>query len=1182
MSNAQNLNNTSDNANVEGVMQKTTVKAQTIKIIGIGLNDADMVRSVFMTMRPDHDVVVEIMDDMLDDELRIKDIAIELLFELLRSDNTFVVVGKEVLGSYGDNQTLKELAEEFRGGSNGAISHRILLESGILLNSRLKDVMPEFETADDLEDVLQALDGVEAVEEDEENPNKKILIPVEGAKHTFEITDDGKVLVDGTMWKPALLGYGATTQNHALPYMPVGIKSPKELLQLAIGCIIIAQQDGRQKIQYALGVLTGFSGAQGVTEADLEQYDEAGLKVYHENRIGSVTLRMRDDESEGYIYATPAGVDFVELAALQREYDETHWTVPNNMGAELIRMDFESMKNGSNIFGVTVDDNGMVTMPCNGMKHVTKSHAKHAGVAKLLAVLLPNDPLSMAGIATMSRKMMNKKFVARRKTKIGGAVEFRKPYEIKKFIRVYQNSEILVNEGDKVYEGSEILMYDGRVRTLRTNGASFGIVTKVHRTEYELEDSGKIVMEMVVEVQLYDIGEAKIRDVGKANIVADEDHGGQTFIKEGADWVYWPHLSIGQGVIKNTLHWNKNSKFVREVEAKRVTKLDPELYAMRKAQYGADARFQWNDAEYLMITVQKAVVVEITAKIERTTIQENISDAGMTLYQLLYVSGVSAGNKWALANIMPEARKKVGTLIYLLLAANSIVLPGLPVFKLGIDELDIDPSLNDEELLAEFGLRYPSGVILEASDKNGTARVWFHGGYIRHISAPDSMGAGLTGIGEVAARIVGLMAMPGIAALPTFNMRGLVIKYINGCRRMSKADSLNKVFKVDFGASAKVALSARVPQDEVWLDPRGPLAKKVAKTHGVPVRHLNGRYSYYLRHPMIVGEVLRIRLVKGITKHQMLINEEMQRRVTQGDGDGDNGNLFPIKSKKLAIKMKKQLDRRLPNADMNMSVLGLPADTPHLKLYGEFLDEKTVEQMQNKSETKHIKAWEDEFAGAARAATWWTGTSYRILEFGGILEAMGLGSLRAMLLGAWCYEHRGLANKKLKETSEKALNSWIKTIKKAEQADDMVLAFGKMLKDENPGYAAQGHALDGISLKLTSELNKLVKKGSIPNGHRGLIGDFPYTDLYDMIALAWRLGRGHLSFSLKHAAAVATRDEDGNLLMDGVADAWGFRGSFFYQLLRMISVGLGVVADELGVTAPDFDADDSLIVINDD
>ena len=530
----------------------------------------------------------------------------------------------------------------------------------------------------------------------------------------------------------------------------------------------------------------------------------------------------------------------------------------------------------------------------------------------------------------------------------------------------------------------------------------------------------------------------------------------------------------------------------------------------------------------------------------------------MTLHQLTLPSAGKSGRAWLDKAILPGLKDNMKIMTYLKLVSGRtpFVRDDAPTLQLGVDHLDLDSGMSDTQIMEALKERFPVG--LNVASPTGTS-VWLSADPIQRVSALDNLGADLIGLGELACRILRLASNPEAAAV--VNTGKLLNAYRAVAGKLGMSKSRARVFGVRFGASCKVNGSNLVGLKEVRINLNGRVAKRLAKKFRCSEHELEGRYVYNLRHPMVVGFVAKIVGDDSVGLHTVMVNKMMWRRVTSGDLDGDTINMFPIFKKEDAEGLDAELDALIPEGDMNSQIFGIKAEDPSMEMFGEVLDNLSADGMISKTKTWTLKGFEDAVEGAARAATWWTGTSYRILEAGSILYGFGMGNLNAMLLGAWLYEHRGLAGKKVSAATEAALQAWVRCVRTGDAMMGMFSNFRLMMEEvvkPLPTGTNMAH-----TILAGSELNRLMRNGLV-EGTNYLNPDFPYEDLYDLYCLGWLLGRRRLTAAMKHAKVVAS-DE-----CQQVAEAYGFADSFLYQILRTVAIPLAAV-EELSGGAGSFD-----------
>jgi hypothetical protein len=1025
------------------------------------------------------------------------------------------------------------VAETFKG--------RVYSEEELLLINKLKGLKVNFEVISEVEDFL--LDLGFNVEPDMEDEDTIVFSAPFGAQHTITMKD-GNILLDGAQIKETVMVF-VGAKRHPVAQSLLGLKSPMETFSIMMAALAFASE--QQAAHYAIGVIKGFSGIFGPKAHEKEQFDAEGIEFKTRDTLGVALLHKSGDKIWATAPSRTAG-DLVAAAAELRDRHNDHLIITNNMGDGLFKISFADLETGKNALRIKYDPKTkLVTLNGSNLKGAAKSHAKQCGKVVVGAYITSKDPLSQGGQAVMSRAAMDELLWGKRTIRFGGTKVFEfNQKNLVEFVNMVKDSTTMVDVGDWVFDGDDLYDHSGVTVKADLNGASYA---RVSRMVFEQESKGReLHFTCLVELEAYDIGEAKARGSIKAMINSMEAAG----ISATFNGAPVSSMVFGDGVIKASARFREVFKEIFRGELVVTTAYDRATFNKVKKQYEGEEAFSFDiDALVVTTTDPNGVYGELEIMIESTSVQENVTDAAMTLHQYALVAGCSEGNEWLSAAVMPGMRRKVKTLAYLnaISSRAGFRQNNAESIILGQDTLEIDITKGDVELMEEFKEVYPNGVMVFAK----TNFVWLKAEYILQVSAEDALGNSLVGFGEVAARLVRLAAQPQVAQL--INVDGLITRFKIGAKRLAASKSLNKVFAVRFGVSSKVVSSRATSQSAVEIHPHGRIAKMLKKSF--QASKIEGKKVYMLRHPMVVGAVMEIKFNKDVSKHLMQVNEMFWRRVTAGDFDGDTINIFPIKNEKWAEAIDAHLSEVVPNHDMNLALLGVSSESEAMEMFGEKLDtSKTVDDLMNKAKTMPLADFIKTVEGGARAATWHTGTSYRILEQGAVRYALGLGGVRCLFLGAYLYEHRGLAGKPVSKVCEEALNLWVRGPRDLQTMQDMWHSFGAMLH-EVPGFINQGDSELPKDLLIGSEMNRLMREGGVRQ-NSVLLGKgwCEYNDLYPIQALAWKLGRRQLAGAPELAAQV--------LSMGDIAEAYGFNKSFLFKTLKLVSKYIGDIHSKLG------------------
>ena len=1122
--------------------------SKEFKVYGLGLNDQWALADA---MGVDETSIVEVDASTTPAD----EVGARLTVLMATNPGAMLVVGNDHELDWRRSKAVQTVCEAFKG--------RCYAEEQLLLIKALRDNKKAFESLQDIEEFIADLGFNVEVSEDTED--QLIFSAPYGSTHRITM-EGGNISLDGAIIKETVFIFMNTTKKHPISQGLLGLKSPAETFGIMMAALAVASD--AQAAHYAIGVLKGFSGILGPKTHEAAQYDAEGLAFKTRDTLGVALLHKSGDK----IWASAPGRtkgDLVIAAQELRAQDSDHLIITNNMGDGLFKISMADLESGKNALRIKYDPKTKeVVLNGSNIKGAAKSHAKHGGRVILPVYITSKDPLSQCGQAVMPKDLMDEMLCAKRTLRFGGTKTFEfNQKNLVEFVNLVKDAVPLVDVGDWVMDGSDLYDLQGITQKAELAGASYGRVSKM---TFEQVAKGKTLeFTCVVEIEAYDVGEAKGRGSLKAMFNSMEAAG----IVATYNGAPANGLVFGDGVIKATARFREKFTELSRGEVSVTTAYEPEGYALIKAMYAGDKHFTFSDGELTITTMDpQGIYGELEVMIESTSVQENVTDAAMTLHQYALIAGCKEGNAWLAATVMPGMRRKVKTLAYLnaISSKTGWRQPDAEVVILGEDALDIDFGVGDIEIMEQFKERYPNGVMLFADAAN---YVWLKADYVLSVSAEDSLGNTLVGFGEVAARLIRLAAQPGVAKL--INIGGLVTRFKIGAKRLAQSKSLNKVFAVRFGVSSKVVASRATGLTVVEIHPYGRIAKALKKSFGT--KAIEGKPVYMLRHPMVVGAVMEIRFNKNVSKHTMQVNEMFWRRVTAGDMDGDTINIFPIKNEKWAKAISSHLTQVVPGYDMNPVLLGVSSESESMEMFGEKLNtSKTCDDMINKVKTMSLAEFISTVEGGARAATWHTGTSYRILEGNAIRYALGLGGVRGLFLGAFLYEHRGLCGKpvvawtkaaferttgkkapeQMEAATEKALNLWVRGPRDNEMLQDMWGSFGAMLH-EVPGYVNQGDTQLPKDLLVTSEMNRLMREGGFKESSKVLgAGWCEYNDLYAIHALAWKLGRRQLAGATDLAAQV--------MGMNDIAEAYGFKGSFLFQTLKLVSQYIGAIHSKMG------------------
>jgi len=726
------------------------------------------------------------------------------------------------------------------------------------------------------------------------------------------------------------------------------------------------------------------------------------------------------------------------------------------------------------------------------------------------------------------------------------------------------------------------------VKNMRLHGASKNVAG-----EYEFV--------LTVTIEATDKGAAKGRGPVKAMMQTNEAAGVQVLINGQV----FKGLHIGDGLIKSSKQLRKRFKETGRGRVEVSSVYNPIVYATTKEIYDKPeyaAKFTFDDATCTITTVDdNAILGEVTFLIESSSVQENVGSAAMTLYQILFLGFTKAGKDLLKQYVVPDMVRRTHLLGYLAglgsfpnaakIATGEqflYLLLGTNLLLQRDDVLDLHgeytPAMTDVQLLEKVKELYPQGVNIIV---NGVLAAAIDADKVLQATAPDGLGSGLTGLGETVARLVRVMADPALRLkLVTANpdsVAGLVQSVKIDAAKLAKSGGFGRVYGTRWGVTSKMVASRGIGMEEIHIHPDSRIAKRLARKFKCNVADLNGKAVYVLRHPVIVGYVATIVLNDKVNLHVMMANEMKWRRVNQGDFDGDTGCIFPITNigtRDIAAELRVELEALLPKGDMNLATYGPGNDAEHIETLKEVLSDgtrvyeplmfseavspnNTADKMIAKSKKMTADKWFETIREGVEANTWWTGTAYRLMEGGSIQYALGLTNPRMMMLGAWLYEHKGLAGKPVGESCKKFMQSWIWPLWDTDVVTGMMSNL-RVTMNEVKCYKSSGDILLPHAIKVGNHLNRSIKHGAPDEAtvqapvYDKYGQEMPYHMLTPLFRVAWMLGRKKLSQAVADCVIVAS-DE-----MEQSARVHGFDDSFLYNLCRLVSKQLGTVNTLIG------------------
>jgi hypothetical protein len=1119
-----------------------------------------------------------------------KDTKSILLGVLINTPGIKVVTGKGALkeqGAGGERAVLKEVYEhQIRMGKTDKI---LFPEEAILVAQALKRNIEYTKIANGKEDVVRILEELQfTCDIDPDDENLIIIRIPDAADMSIRYVSDAEIYLNGAPLKDTAVVSLAEDKWAACPQHIVGVKQPKELLEIMLAVLNQHRVEFGKKPKFAVGCVLGFSGMLGPDEREMDLLTDEGKEIKTKYLLGALGLSV---DSAGRLWAGQAfsssalelnnKPNIADICQYLYLVDPSRLYLPDNRGVQIIAVPTTELATDGGPLGITVKD-GKIYFPGSNVKALKQAAASRCGKFTIKTIVSAVGDTCQGGQITMPGDLLATA-TGTRLVKVGGAHTYAATEQILASLES-DITELKVGVGDIVHPGDYLGKFIGNeLKWSAQDGAKEGLVVSVTRSLRPVGNKKNAPLRLVLEVEILatDKGAAKLREAVKAMCNSFEATEQENFL----DGALVTDAAIAEdGLIKNSAMWNKRSKLISEGHTLvRRVKVIPEIMVEVKAKYEGDDRVTFDEANGIVIyTDTAAKLYEVTYLIESSSVQENVGSAAMTLYQLLFLSFTEAGRKILNELVSPDITDRVDLLGYLA-ALGAMPDPNKPHQKTFLtmgpiiavvpqpnipDVLDLGGAnvrlLNDAQLFDLVEQLYPEGVNFAVSDE---LMAGIDLKKIRRATSTDGLAAGMTGIGEKVARLFRIFADPQMkAAMLNANpasVAGLIMAVKMDAASLAKSGGFGRVYGTRWGVTSKVVSSRAVALDAYHINPKGRIAKRLARKFKCKARDLEGKSVYVLRHPVMIGYVATIHLDDRVGEHVAMVNEMQWRRVNQGDFDGDTQCAFPIPEQHVA-ELRTQLRKVLPKQDMNFGLYGIPAEDEVFGMFGEKIDAAlTVEQMTNKSKGQTYDEWFTAIKEGVEANTFWTGTSYRIMENGALQFALGMTNTKMMLMGAWLYEHKGLAGKAVGFNCKNFLQQWVWPLRDADAVAAMSSNMLKTLHEVRPDISSNSDQFLTLTHAVTvgNYLNRSIKQGAPQESlMKPFFGDQEagYEEIVPLYRLLWLLGRKKLSLAMDDCRFVASE------AMTNVALLRGFEDTFAFRMARAIASKINWVREQIG------------------
>lgn len=324
---------------------------------------------------------------------------------------------------------------------------------------------------------------------------------------------------------------------------------------------------------------------------------------------------------------------------------------------------------------------------------------------------------------------------------------------------------------------------------------------------------------------------------------------------------------------------------------------------------------------------------------------------------------------------------------------------------LGDEVLDValEEGATDREVLEAAAAAFPEGFRVVGPNHGP---VWVHPQMILNLGQEDSFGLEFIGLGNTAAELVRLAADPLRAdALGGAGCDRMIAILCSQAAAQASAKRPNQLHAHRWGASAKVVLADNVAPGTIEVHPEGNVAKKLAALFGCKPGAAGGwadledKDCIALRHPFIVPYRVRVVYNWSLTPNLCMANRLDCRKANQGDADGDQIFLFPVRNADLADALDEEIQALIPDVDITGWGFNKPCHEDDSS-WGEIVTKSTEDKLAQ-SFTKSIGDWVRSHIKLGDYANRLTPFSYRISNIGACMAAAGIaGGQEMALIGA--------------------------------------------------------------------------------------------------------------------------------------------------------------------------------------
>lgn len=552
----------------------------------------------------------------------------------------------------------------------------------------------------------------------------------------------------------------------------------------------------------------------------------------------------------------------------------------------------------------------------------------------------------------------------------------------------YYDVDVRVRVGDVVQPGDVMFAVGGVDQTWSTK-ADYGVVTHV------IDRNDGDAVEVSVGIEAWFTGHAKIRGLGKG-LVSDYASAGMTMLVDG---VPSDALAIGPGILKDGFAASEALTERRTVTAVLTSRYNRRDYLRAKAKHGVSGQrnpevtygavtVRFDDRTRTVTTVDPtAIAATGRVIIEAAPVGQAVGSTSLTLPQLSWLSGFTAGERLLRKHVLKPAKRRADALGYMLAAGKGHAPTTAPSFVLGEYPLPVETAgLGDREVLEAVRAAYPNGVVVQTID--GEA-VWLHAGHVLAASTDDGFGIDFIGLAATAAELVRVAADVERAELLGSKGQLRLVRQLRGqCAERAQGKGVAQLHAVRWGAGAKVAASDAVPPMTIRIAPGGAVDRQLARMAGVEPGALHGRRALVGRMPFVVTSVWTIEYDARVSPALILANRADLRGTGKGDSDGDTIAVF-VSDDELLTDLDAEIRAALPGYDSTLAVRGIAAHSPEAEMWGEnSFTGKSVHDKLALRFTKSQDGWLDSHARMGEFAHIYTGFSYRMCDLGGLLAGL--------------------------------------------------------------------------------------------------------------------------------------------------------------------------------------------------